>query len=104
QAVENYIQEVKEILPPSYLETYKLPSIQQAIYSLHFPENKNALKHARRRLNYDEFLLFQLKMNYLKHRNQLDVGGEAQQITRERLEQLMTTLPFVLTDAHERSL
>lgn len=104
QAVENYIQEVKEILPPAYLETYKLPSIQQAIYSLHFPENKNALKHARRRLIYEEFLLFQLKMNYLKHRNQLEVGGVAQQINRERLEQFMKTLPFVLTDAQVKAL
>src|SRR5699024_7241273 len=60
QAVENYLQEVIEIMPQQYLEQYKLPTIHSTIKTLHFPENKQHLKHARRRMVFEELLLFQL--------------------------------------------
>ncbi|RCK10920.1 hypothetical protein DT075_24735 [Bacillus licheniformis] len=45
---------------------YKLLSYQEAVKAMHKPESREALKHARRRFVYEEFLLFQLKMQALR--------------------------------------
>lgn len=104
QAMEKYLQEVEEILPEQYLYDYKLPSRQDAIQSLHAPKSKEALKHARRRFVYEELLLFQLKMNYLKHRDQVEAGGTVQQLDETKLIEFINDLPFTLTNAQSKAL
>ena len=54
QAIEQFGDQVEEFLPQSYLYDYKLPARIQAIQTLHKPENKETLKHARRRMIYEE--------------------------------------------------
>lgn len=104
QAIEKYLDQVEEILPAHYLQDYKLPNRQAAIETLHAPKSKEALKHARRRFVYEELLLFQLKMNYLKHRDQVEAGGTVQQIDDGKLSQFINTLPFSLTGAQNKAL
>lgn len=104
QAFEDYGQEIEEILPASYLNAYKLPNRRDALYMLHFPQNNFQLKHSRRRYIYEEFLLFQLKMQLLRKKHREAVDGNANQIDEERLKAFVERFPFQLTNAQEKAL
>ncbi len=104
QAFKDYGHEITEILPESYLKTYKLPNRRDALYMLHFPENRLQLKHSQRRYIYEEFLLFQLRMHLLRKRHREATSGNEQNYDEERVEAFVQRLPFQLTDAQKRSL
>src|SRR5699024_11508732 len=104
QVIQEYLTEVEEILPEAYLTEYKIPLRQEAIKQLHLPQNKTALKHARRRFVYEELLLFQLKMQSLKYRNKQLQGGVIQEIEQTALEGFVHSLPYKLTNAQNRVL
>ncbi|WP_407267996.1 ATP-dependent DNA helicase RecG [Radiobacillus sp. PE A8.2] len=103
-AVSDYSGQVEEILPAYYIEKYKLPRRSQAIKQIHFPENHQLLKHARRRFIYEEFLLFQLKMQLLRKRIKEATKGHNQEYDKEKVELFIKSFPFPLTSAQKRSL
>lgn len=49
---------LKEDLPSAYMEKYHLVSRHRALQWIHFPEGRESLQQARRRLVFDEFLSF----------------------------------------------
>src|SRR5690625_3377968 len=104
QAINQYISDVVEILPQKYLIDYKIPSRQQAIKTLQLPENKQSLHHARRRIIYEELLLFQLKMAYLKMKQKQQTTGKSQAYNQQKVNHFITNLPFTLTDDQQVSL
>jgi len=104
QVLEHYLQYVEEIIPQSYLDVYKLPSRKDAIRIMHFPKNKTELHHARRRFTYEELLLFQLKIQYLKTKKQEAERGHVQHYDENLVKQFITKLPFELTDDQRTSL
>lgn len=104
QAIQDYGKEVKEILPQDMLTSYKIPSRKSAIQTMHFPENPQALKHARRRFTYEEFLLFQLKIQILRKRRREATSGNAQDMDDSKIEAFMNQFPFKLTNAQSKSL
>jgi len=104
QALSMYSDEIKEILPKSYLEAYKLPGRKEAVQIMHAPPDRIALKHARRRFTYEELLLFQLKMQFLRKLNREATTGNAQNFDAEKLKQFIGRFPFSLTDAQQKSL
>ena len=104
RALDKYEREITEFLPPVYLEQYKLPTRKHAIKMLHFPKNQVELKHARRRLVYEELLIFQLKIQLLKKRNRLEDESFKQSFSMEEVRQFIERLPFTLTDAQRKSL
>ena len=64
-AFSQYGHLVEETIPESLQRKYKLLNRRDTFRSLHFPTNQEELKQARRRYVYEEFLLFQLKMQTL---------------------------------------
>lgn len=104
QALKDYGGEIAEILPERYLRDYKLPVRQEALTTMHFPKNRVALKHARRRFTYEEFLLFQLKMQLLRKLKREATKGNAQAYQAEQLQAFITGFPFTLTKAQKKAL
>lgn len=104
QALQTYSDELKEILPQNYLEAYKLPTRGAALKTMHYPENRTALKHARRRFTYEEFFLFQLKMQLLRKIKREAVTGNAQQYDENAVQQFIQSFPFELTNAQSHAL
>ncbi|GIO21930.1 ATP-dependent DNA helicase RecG [Oceanobacillus sp. J11TS1] len=104
QVLESHEDDIKEFLPVSYLESYKLPTRKEAIKTMHFPKNRVALKHARRRFIYEEFLLFQLKMQLLRKIHRESTKGNAQAYRKEEVHRFIASLPFTLTDAQQKTL
>lgn len=93
---------LEESLPNDILETYKLPTMQQGLEMLHFPESAEQMKHARRRFVYEELLLFQLKMQAMKKNRKESEKGTAIQYDLEKLKAFIVSLPFELTNAQKR--
>src|SRR5690625_3206997 len=104
QCIDQYSSCIEEILPDVFLNKYKLPTRKEAIKQIHRPESRNNLKHARRRFVYEELLLFQLKIQQLKQRNQVSKQGFSQPFQEEKIRRFIDTLPFSLTDAQEKAL
>ena len=103
-ALETYGGSINEILPDSYLQSYKLPNRKEAVYTMHFPKDRIALKHARRRFTYEEFLLFQLKMQLLRKIKRESTSGNAQHFDPIKIQEFINDFPFSLTNAQQKSL
>ncbi|WP_226665749.1 ATP-dependent DNA helicase RecG [Metabacillus litoralis] len=101
-AMKEYIDEIEEILPIELLEKYKLITRKQAIQTIHAPIEQASLKQARRRFVYEEFLLFQLKMQALRKVQREQSKGLNQQYPKETLDHFIKALPFPLTIAQSR--
>ncbi|MCA1030034.1 ATP-dependent DNA helicase RecG [Bacillus timonensis] len=101
-ALQQYSEDLEETLPSMFLKKYKLLSIREAIETIHNPHSHDSLKHARRRFVYEEFLLFQLKMQALRKVEREQSGGIAQDIDSVRLDRFINELPFPLTNAQNR--
>lgn len=69
-ALEVYAPVLEEALPPELLQRYDLPAIGDAVQGMHFPQSREELLRARRRLVYQELLVLQLALAIKHHQNQ----------------------------------
>ena len=60
---------VKEILPASIIKKLRLISLDTAMRQIHFPDNEEKLRQARRRLAFDELFLIQCGLLLIKKKN-----------------------------------
>ncbi|UJL47902.1 ATP-dependent DNA helicase RecG [Virgibacillus sp. NKC19-16] len=104
QALKDHVHETTELLPLSFLDAYKLPDRKKALRTMHFPTSRVALKHARRRFIYEEFLLFQLKMQLLRRLKREATQGNAQHYDPVKIQEFKDVFPFDLTKAQQKSL
>ena len=104
QAFEQMEDQLDEFLPDTYRTKYKLISLAYALKQMHFPESFKHLKQAKRRLVYDELLLFQLKLQAIKKFNRERTTGYKKQPDFNQVQQFIETLPFTLTEAQQKSL
>jgi ATP-dependent DNA helicase RecG len=96
---------IKETLPDYLIQKYKLISLQEALFNIHFPQNAEILKRAIYRLKFEE--LFYIQLNILQKRsirlNKFNgfvfskVGDFFNQFYEKNL-------PFELTNAQKRVL
>ena len=103
QAFEQFREQINEILPTRYLDDYKLINRRFAIEQMHFPNDVEHLKQARRRLIYDEFLIFQLKMQALRKFNRERTSGNVKAYPEGQLTEFIDQLPFELTEAQKQA-
>ncbi len=95
-------RDIEEILPQELLDKYQLIGRYEAVSKLHFPTSDDDLKQARRRMVYEEFLLFQLKMQYFRKIERERSGGIQIDYNVEELRAYIDALPFPLTNAQKR--
>jgi ATP-dependent DNA helicase RecG len=102
KAFQDYSYLLTENLPHHLMEKYKLASRNDALYHLHFPDSTEDMKQARRRFVYEEFLLFQLKMQALRKFEREHSSGVQQHYDLDKVKEFIDSLPFPLTDAQKR--
>ncbi|MCR8848606.1 ATP-dependent DNA helicase RecG [Rossellomorea sp. SC111] len=102
KAFSDYGHLIHENLPVHLMEKYKLSSRKDALYHLHFPDSTEDMKQARRRFVYEEFLLFQLKMQALRKFEREHSNGMPQHYDLDKVKSFIESLPFPLTDAQKR--
>ncbi|WP_202079893.1 ATP-dependent DNA helicase RecG [Caldalkalibacillus salinus] len=104
RAYDEYGRNIPEILPEPLIQRYKLMGRSEAIEHLHFPDSLDLFKSAKRRMVYEEFFLFQLKLHTYKRIQRDQQPGMTQVINDELLQAHINTLPFTLTGAQQSAL
>jgi len=92
---------VKENLSKDVIDKYSLISLNDAIRSIHFPENKEMLEKAKLRLKFQELFTYSLKLLLLKYKIKKNANGIFFEWVNE-FSQFKEKLPFPLTSAQTR--
>lgn len=102
EAFARYEALIPEIIPAYLKEKYRLISHRDAIYAMHFPTSEEQTKQARREVVFEEFFIFQMKMQVL--RKQEKAVGKGTELTYNvaDLRRFIASLPFELTNAQKR--
>ena len=93
----------REYLPASIRKKYELAEYNYAIEHIHFPENRQELLFARKRLVFDEFFLFLLSVRRLKEERE-DRRSSHVMKRADRIRELTERLPYELTGAQKKVL
>ena len=92
----------REFLPLSIRQEQQLAEYNYAISTIHFPQKREDLIYARKRLVFDEFFLFILSLRFLKESTEKTVN-EFEFSKEEKVQTLLEHLPFSLTNAQMRA-
>lgn len=90
-------------VPNEYRNAYRLLHKQQALCEIHMPSSKEGLKNSLRTLKYEEFLKFQLQMQYMRSMNHTN-SGIHKNINFSKVEAFIESLPFILTDGQRKAM
>ena len=95
------IKYITEIIPEYLMNKYKLMGKQEALFSIHFPENKDIMIRAKKRLSYEELLILQLGLFIIKHKTYKNNDGIEFSKAKEVFK-FIDDLPFKLTSAQTK--
>ncbi len=103
QVVTYWAPKLTDHLPETIRRAADLPDLGTALLQAHFPDSADKLQAARQRLAFDE--IFFLQTGVLRQRRDWkSVPGRIFEVQDGWLEERLTALPFVLTDAQKKSL
>ena len=92
---------IKEDLPAEYMEKYQLVSRHRALQWIHFPEGRESLLEARRRLIFDEFFSFIIGVRRQKTEEAGRIDPRPMKGEGDWCGRLKSALPFSLTPEQE---
>lgn len=101
-ALDGYLGRMPEVLPEKLRDRLDLMDVADAVRNMHFPESKDALEAARKRLVFEELFMLQLALALRKREIDTPGAGISFKIPDNLKEMLTTALPFELTGAQER--
>lgn len=90
-----------EYLPEHLRKKRKLGEYNFAIRQIHFPDNMEQLTLARKRLVYDEFFFFILKMQFQKEKREI-IPNDFPIHTETVIPYILSHLPYQLTKAQKK--
>lgn len=102
QAFEDYSSFIPEIIPSYLNDKYQMIPLNQALYQMHFPANKQESKQAQRKIIFQEFFLFQWRLQLATQR-QLQLSGTRIHYEVDELKEVIKTLPYDLTNAQKKA-
>lgn len=100
-AIEHAGDEIRDFLPGEIKERYELADLDFAVNEVHYPDGEDSLTKGRRRLIFDEFLLFQLGLMSLKE-DQVQIENQYDFPVTEHYSKMRSALPYELTGAQSR--
>ena len=101
QVLANDQIRVPEYLPDAWLSDYDLEEEWEALRQIHFPKDDGAMRKARKRIVFDEFLMFILGIRKLKE-HQEELVSQIPMVEVAETSRLIETLPYELTGAQKR--
>lgn len=101
-AVLSCAEKIQEYLPADVVREEGLSSIEKAVRQMHFPETMESVYEARKRLAFDEFFLFQMRIRELRKNKQKHVTGNRMKDDGS-CDALEIKLPFALTDGQKQA-
>ncbi|SIT00927.1 ATP-dependent DNA helicase RecG [Alicyclobacillus vulcanalis] len=102
RALDQYGDQVEESLPYGLVRKYRLWSHRDALFGMHRPSSSEDIRQARRRLVFEEFLLFQIQLQWLRAERPKPTG-RVQRVPPGALEAFEKLLPGPMTGAQRRA-
>lgn len=96
------MEKAEDHLPANLIKEHKLMPLSRALVNIHFPEKKDELRQARRRLAFDEMLRLQLTVGRLRRERQAR-AAPAVAFDEASTKSFVEGLPFKLTDDQRRA-
>ncbi|MHA8262933.1 ATP-dependent DNA helicase RecG [Lactobacillaceae bacterium Melli_B3] len=101
QTYDEYQDQIDEFVPESIRQRYKLESHRQVVHDMHFPSDSKAAMLARRSAKFEEFFIFQMRMQLLKLRDHHFMGTRIN-YDDQAISKFVDSLAFRLTGAQQR--
>ncbi|MGM0444887.1 MAG: ATP-dependent DNA helicase RecG [Bacillota bacterium] len=98
QALKEHINDLNEFLPKYIVDKYNYVNIKEAIFNMHFPQDRNTFVQARNRLAFEELFLFEIIMLNRK-KNYRKKSGIKHEKKEAQLNRFINKLDFKLTVA-----
>ena len=92
---------VPEYLPETWLSAYDLPDEWESLKQIHFPPDDASMRRARRRIVFDEFLMFILGIRKMKE-HQEELVSQIPMVEVAETRRLIESLPYELTGAQKK--
>lgn len=102
KALAFYQGHIQDEVPTNLLIKHHLIHKELALNLIHFPSNNKDINEALRYLKYEEFLRFQLTMQYIKSSRNDNIGVK-KDFDKEKINQFINQLPFTLTVDQEKA-
>jgi ATP-dependent DNA helicase RecG len=103
QAYDQYKDVIATLLPISLRQRYQLMERREMIKQMHWPTTPFCCQAgAKKTAAYEEFFLFQLRLQAIRRAHRQDDGNQILYNNQE-LKEFIKTIPFELTDAQKRS-
>lgn len=102
QVLDDFGAVLPDAIPQYLQDAYKLVSIRDGLEGIHFPQNAEHAKQARRRFAYEELLNFQLRIQALRKLRKDTEHGTVIQFDLQKLRAFIASLPYELTGAQKR--
>ncbi|MEM8944590.1 MAG: ATP-dependent DNA helicase RecG [Planctomycetota bacterium] len=102
-AVEEFADVPEEVFPAELLEDYKLLPLDEALRTIHWPDDQQKLDQARRRFIFQELFVMQLAVAIRRLQQRLESAPELPATTKidARIRRL---LPFELTESQNQTI
>jgi len=100
-AIEHCADQLPEVLPESFRTLHNLPSIQDAVKSIHRPADDEQIKQAKRRFVFQELLVWQLALALRRHQMQAEASAAELPLSAKIDGRIRKLLPFRLTDGQD---
>ena len=100
EAFKVYRNTIPELLPQSINDKYRMISLADALYQMHFPENEAERQQAKRKIIFQEFFLYQWRLQLSAQRQRQEVGVRVYYDVTE-LKEVIAQLPYTLTNAQK---
>jgi len=94
--------QIETFVPEEYIIKHQLIHKETALWNIHFPTTQEDIKQALRYLKYEEFLKFQLTMQFIKQQRYQEIGI-AKEFDIHQLQSFILSLPFALTKDQQSS-
>lgn len=102
QAFEQYYGYIEENLPQNLVDKYRLFARNEAMWAMHFPKTMEDHHQAKRRVIFEEFFIFQMKIQGLKTKEKAEKNGLSIPYDIQKLKSFIASLPFELTNAQKK--
>ncbi|MDO4432457.1 MAG: ATP-dependent DNA helicase RecG [Aerococcaceae bacterium] len=101
-AFEGYRELIPEVLPQEINDKFRLISLVDALYAMHFSTDEAQRHQAKRKIIFQEFFLYQWRLQTAANQQRQELGIRAYYDV-ENLKEIIAQLPYELTSAQKRA-
>lgn len=95
--VDNYVDEIVEILPFEMRKRNSLMILKEAVRNIHFPVSDLVLRKTRERIIFDEFLMLETGIALKRASIKIDLSGYSHKLEGDLTDRFKKNIPFQLT-------